>query len=173
MITTLTFRLARVGADLASLVALYDSAARWMQKSGIDQWKPGGKDEAHFRRRIAEGEVWLAEVGGEIAGAFELWWEDEPAWGPQPPEAGYVHRLMVDRGRAPAGTGRAMLAHVERRISESGRQWARLDCVSSNPRLRTYYEAAGYTVVGEQPFKEDNGGGSPYGVTLLEKRLAG
>ncbi|MFE0188884.1 GNAT family N-acetyltransferase [Streptomyces sp. NPDC058989] len=169
----ITFRLARAGADLAVLVSLYDAAARWMQESGIDQWKPGGKDEAHFRQRMADGEVWLAEAGGGIAGAFELWWSDEPAWGPRPPEAGYVHRLMVDRGRAPAGTGRAMLAHGERRIAEAGRQWARLDCVSSNPRLRTYYEAAGYTVVGEQSSKKDNGGGSPYAVTLLEKRLAG
>ncbi|MFI2126733.1 hypothetical protein ACH45E_36915 [Streptomyces sp. NPDC020299] len=37
-------------------------------------------------------------------------------------------------------------------------------------RLRTYYEAAGYTVAGVQAAK--NGGtGSPYAVTLLEKRL--
>ena len=40
----------------------------------------------------------------------------------------------------------------------------------SNPRLREYYEAAGYTVVGEQPVKQ-SGLGSPYAVTLLEKPL--
>ncbi len=165
------FRLADDG-DPQVLVDLYDAAARWMQRSGIEQWKPGGKSAEHFRLRMKEGEVWLAEAGGHIAGAYELWWTDEPAWGPQPPEAGYVHRLMVDRERAPAGTGRAMLAHAERRIAEAGRTWARLDCLSSNPRLRSYYEGAGYTVVGEQPFKE-GGGGSPYAVTLLEKRLGG
>lgn len=171
---TTTFRLAEGddGTDLPVLVGLYDAAARWMQESGIDQWKPGGKDREHFRLRIAEGEVWLAEAGGRTVGAYELWWSDEPAWGPRPPEAGYIHRLMVDRGRAPAGTGRAMLAHAERRIAEAGREWARLDCLASNPRLRTYYEGAGYTVVGEQPYKEDgDNGGSPYAVTLLEKRL--
>lgn len=166
----LTFRLADDGADLPALVALYDAAARWMQKNGIAQWKPGEKDADHFRRRRLEGEVWLAESAEHLVGAFELWWQDEPAWGPQPPEAGYIHRLMVDRDRAPSGTGRAMLAHAEQRIAEAGRAWSRLDCVSSNPRLRTYYEAAGYTVVGEQPFKEGTGG-SKYAVTLLEKRL--
>ncbi|TJZ55464.1 GNAT family N-acetyltransferase [Streptomyces piniterrae] len=168
----ITFRLADDAHDLPALVALYDGAARWMEASGIDQWKPGGKGAEHFRRRMKEGEVWLAEAGGRIAGAFELWWEDEPAWGPQPPEAGYVHRLMVDRAHAPAGTGRAMLAHAERRIAEVGRAWSRLDCIAANPRLRTYYEGAGYTVVGERSDKKD-GGGSPYAVTLLEKRLAG
>ncbi|MEV0371597.1 GNAT family N-acetyltransferase [Streptomyces sp. NPDC050636] len=167
----ITFRPADDGADPAVLVELYDAAARWMQESGIDQWKPGGKGVEHFRLRIKEGEVWLAEAAGRIVGAFELWWQDEPAWGPQPPEAGYVHRLMVDRTHAPAGTGRSMLAHAERRIAEMGREWARLDCLASNPRLRTYYEGAGYTFVGEQSSKSD-GGGAPYAVTLLEKRLS-
>ncbi|MGW7024812.1 GNAT family N-acetyltransferase [Streptomyces decoyicus] len=166
----ITFRLASGGDDLLGLVVLYDAAARWMQANGIDQWQPGGKDEEHFRLRVKEGEVWCAEAGGRTVGAFELWWRDEPAWGPQPPEAGYVHRLMVDRDRAPAGTGRAMLAHAERRIAGAGRVWSRLDCLSANPRLRTYYEGAGYTVVGEQPFKEGTDG-STYAVTLLEKRL--
>ncbi|SDK04146.1 GNAT family N-acetyltransferase [Streptomyces indicus] len=156
--------------DLATLVGLYDGAARWMQENGIDQWKPGEKSEDHFRLRIKEGEVWLASADGEPAGAYELWWEDEPAWGPQPPVAGYVHRLMTGRS-TPAGTGRALLAHAEQRVAAQGRGLCRLDCVSSNPRLRAYYEHAGYTVVGEQPFKE-GAGGSKYGVTLLEKRLA-
>ncbi|MGW8397642.1 GNAT family N-acetyltransferase [Streptomyces lydicus] len=169
---TITFRLAEDGPDVAVLVELYDAAARWMQASGIAQWRPGGKSEEHFRLRMKEGEVWLAEAGGRTAGAYELWWDDEPAWGPQPPVAGYVHRLMVDRERAPAGTGRAILAHAERRIAEADREWARLDCLASNPRLRTYYEGAGYTVVGEQSGKQDeDNGGSPYAVTLLEKRL--
>ncbi|MFG2098825.1 GNAT family N-acetyltransferase [Streptomyces sp. NPDC048612] len=166
----ITFRRAEDRDDPAVLVALYDRAARWMLASGIDQWKPGEKDEEHFRLRQREGEVWLAEAGGRAVGAFELWWRDEAAWGPQPPEAGYVHRLMVDREHAAAGTGRALLAHAEGRIAGAGRAWSRLDCVSSNPRLRTYYEGAGYTVVGEQPVKE-GADGSLYAVTLLEKRL--
>ncbi|MFI2263833.1 GNAT family N-acetyltransferase [Streptomyces tubercidicus] len=165
----ITFRLAGE-ADLAALVALYDAAARWMEANGIEQWKPGAKGEEHFRLRQKEGEVWLAEAASRRVGAFELWWRDEPAWGPQPPEAGYVHRLMVDRGWAPAGTGRAMLAHAERRIAAAGRAWSRLDCVSSNSRLRSYYEASGYSLAGEQPWKEGDDG-SRYAVTLLEKRL--
>ncbi|KUL38735.1 protein tyrosine phosphatase [Streptomyces sp. NRRL F-4489] len=166
----ITYRLAGPDGDPDVLAGLYDAAARWMVAHGIDQWKPGGKDAAHFRERIADGEVWLAEAAGRVVGGFELWWEDEPAWGPRPPEAGYVHRLMVDRGHAPAGLGRAMLGHAERRIAESGRPWSRLDCMAGNPRLRTYYERAGYAVVGAQPHKE-GAGGSRYAVTLLEKRL--
>jgi RimJ/RimL family protein N-acetyltransferase len=157
--------------DIPTLVSLYDGAARWMLERGIDQWKPGEKDAAHFRKRMASDEVWLAYAGGDVAGAYEVWWSDEPAWGAQPPVAGYVHRLMTRRG-APSGTGRAMLARAERRIAEAGRERCRLDCVSSNPRLREYYEGAGYVVVGELPGKVA-ADGSTYGVTLLEKDVRG
>lgn len=107
---------------LPALTSLYDAAARWMLDNGIDQWQPGGKDAEHFRLRMKEGEVWLARTGrGAVVGAYELWWQDEAAWGARGPEAGYVHRLMVDRTEAPRGTGQALLAHAERRIAESGR----------------------------------------------------
>ncbi|MFJ5220346.1 GNAT family N-acetyltransferase [Streptomyces sp. NPDC088354] len=166
----LGFRLAE-HSDAPLLVRLRDGAARWMQEQGIDQWKPGEMGEDHFRARMAEGEVWLAERnGGRVVGGWELWWTDEPAWGVRPPDAGYVHRLMVDRATAPRGAGRAMLAEAERRIAATGRGWARLDCVTGNARLRDWYVTAGYTVVGEQPRKQ-GGKGSPYPVTLLEKKL--
>ncbi|NXY94791.1 GNAT family N-acetyltransferase [Streptomyces sp. BR123] len=142
-----------------------------MQKNGIEQWKPGDKDVAHFTGKMRDGEVWLAGgPGGRIVGAYELWWSDEEAWGVQPPVAGYVHRLMVERKTAPAGTGRRLLEHAERRIAGSGLPRARLDCVSTNPRLLAYYRNAGYRVVGEFPHKEGKDG-RIYGVILLEKRL--
>jgi len=167
----LTFRRADEN-DLATLVRLRDEAAHWQKRTapGIEQWQPGALDEAHFRTRIEQGEVWLAHLGPHVVGAWELWWTDPAAWGPQPPTAAYIHRLMTDHTLAPPGTGRRMLTQAESRITESGRTLSRLDCISTNPHLRRYYEAAGYTVVGEQPMK-DCGTGSPYAVTLLEKRL--
>ncbi|MGW0394989.1 N-acetyltransferase family protein [Streptomyces sp. NPDC003042] len=157
--------------DAGTLAQLYDRAARWMRNNGIDQWKPGEKDAAHFLARMRDGEVWLASDGdGHTVGAYELWWSDEEAWGIQPPVAGYVHRLMVEREAAPAGAGRRLLEHAERRIARTGRERARLDCLSTNPRLLAYYQGAGYRVAGEFPHKEGKDG-RIYGVILLEKRL--
>ncbi|QCX74784.1 Tyrosine-protein phosphatase precursor [Streptomyces sp. YIM 121038] len=167
----LTFR--RAGAaDLAELVRLRDQAARWQLSRGIAQWKPGELGEDHFRARLADSEVWLATLGpdGPVAGAFELWWDDPVPWGPQPPTAGYVHRLMTDRRTAPPGTGLLLLAHAEQRIRAAGRGLSRLDCRSNNPRLREYYAAAGYAEVGELASK-DGGVAGRYAVTLMERRL--
>ncbi|WP_051854546.1 tyrosine-protein phosphatase [Streptomyces sp. NRRL B-1347] len=167
----LTFR--RAGAsDLAELVRLRDAAARWQISRGIAQWQPGELGEDHFAARLADSEVWLATLGpdGPVAGAFELWWDDPAPWGPQPPTAGYVHRLMTDRDTAPPRTGLLLLAHAERRIRAAGRGLSRLDCRSNNPRLRAYYAAAGYREVGELASK-DGGVAGRYAVTLMEKPL--
>ncbi|WP_329454195.1 GNAT family N-acetyltransferase [Streptomyces sp. NBC_01497] len=159
-------------SDLTALVRLRDDAARWMLARGITgQWHPGELDEDHFHDVMARGgEVWLGEAGGRVAGAWELWWEDGEAWGPQPPVAGYVHRLMVDRHSAPPGTGRLLLRAAERRVAASGRVFVRLDCLAGNARLNAYYAADGYRVVGHKASKPQPGG-APKSFTLFEKPL--
>ncbi|MFD5233082.1 GNAT family N-acetyltransferase [Streptomyces qaidamensis] len=158
-------------ADLAALVRLRDDAARWMPARGVTgQWRPGELDEDRFRRAMAHGEVWLAEAGGRLAGAWELWWEDEDAWGPQPPVAGYVHRLMVERTATAPGTGRLLLDAAERRVAEAGRTRVRLDCLAANAQLNAYYLDAGYRVVGHKAGKPQPGG-TPKSFTLMEKQL--
>ncbi|MGI5491490.1 GNAT family N-acetyltransferase [Microtetraspora malaysiensis] len=164
----LRFRLAADG-DLATVVRLRDAAARWMNSRGVTgQWQPGELSEDHFRRIIKNGEVWIAEADGSTVGAWELWWEDPDAWGPQPPIAGYVHRLIVDHVTVPPGTGRRLLRAAERRVAEVGRNLTRLDCLAGNTRLTSYYLDAGYQVVGHKAGKPQPGG-TTKSFTLLEK----
>ncbi|WP_370413166.1 N-acetyltransferase family protein [Streptomyces fradiae] len=173
----LRIRLA-VESDLPTLVRLRDAAARWMLARGVTrQWQPGELDEDHFRRVIAgDGEVWLAESesesagGGAVVGAWELWWDDEAAWGAQPPMAGYIHRLMIDRTTAAPGTGRRLLAAAEARVAATGRTHARLDCLADNAPLNAYYRDAGYRPVGLVEGKPQPGG-PPKSFTLMEKAL--
>ncbi|MEU5895742.1 MULTISPECIES: N-acetyltransferase [Streptomyces] len=170
MTAQLTCRRADIG-DTATLAGLYEDVVDWMLDHGIDQWKSGAKDERHFERVIGSStaEAWLAYDGSGVLGAYELWWSDEQAWGARPPVAGYVHRLMARPG-APAGTGRALLRDAERRIAAAGRELCRLDVMVTSPRLRTYYEEAGYAVVGELTDKLA-ADGTPYGVLLMERPL--
>ncbi|MEV4436551.1 GNAT family N-acetyltransferase [Streptomyces sp. NPDC049585] len=164
----LCFRLAD-DTDLAALVRLRDDAARWILARGVsDQWRPGELDADHFRRVMDGGEVWLAQAAGRVVGAWELWWQDEDAWGPQPPTAGYVHRLMVDHGSVAPGTGRRLLQAAEHRVAEAGRTLVRLDCLAGNARLNAYYLGAGYRAVGRKEGKPQPGG-APKSFTLLEK----
>ncbi|MFC9664485.1 GNAT family N-acetyltransferase [Nocardia sp. NPDC127606] len=159
--------------DLAALVRLRDDAARWMLAQGITgQWQPGELGENHFRRAMATGEVWIAESDGRLAGAWELWWDDEDAWGPQPPVAGYVHRLMVNRSSGRPDTGRLLLHAAERRAAAAGRAFLRLDCLADNTRLNAYYSNIGYRVVGHKTGKPQPSG-PPKSFTLMEKDVLG
>lgn len=135
------------------------------------QWQPGELDEGHFRQVMTSGEVWVAEAADRLVGAWELWWADEDAWGPQPPLAGYVHRLMVERTNAPPGTGQLLLQAAERRVAAAGRAWVRLDCLAGNARLNSYYLNAGYRVVGHKAGKPQPGG-IRKSFTLLEKAVS-
>jgi ribosomal protein S18 acetylase RimI-like enzyme len=166
----LAFRRAKETDDLSRLVELRDEAARWQISRGIAQWRPGELDEAHFLERIKKGEVWLAVVQRmePAVGAWEIWWEDRYTWGEQPPVAGYLHRLMIDRTVVPPGTGRLLLDAAERRIATCGRHIVRFECASNNPRLRRYYAEAGYGEVGHCPVSRPSG----YPVTLFEKHLS-
>ncbi|MQY10789.1 hypothetical protein SRB5_09020 [Streptomyces sp. RB5] len=169
--TDLRFRLAG-DTDLATLVRLRDEAAGRLIARGITgQWEPGQLGEDHFRTVMAHGEVWLAETAGRVAGAWELWWQDTDAWGTRPPDAGYVHRLMVDHAGARPGTGRALLREAERRVAAAGRTLVRLDCLAGNARLTAYYRDAGYRVVGHRAGKPQPGG-APKSFTLMEKSCA-
>lgn len=168
----LRFRTAH-DTDLAAVVRLRDDAARWMLARGVTgQWQPGELSVDHFRRIMETGEVWLAEAAGRVVGAWELWWQDEDAWGPRSATAGYVHRLMVDHGSVPPGTGRRLLRVAERRVAEAGRPLVRLDCLAGNTRLKAYYLDAGYQVVGRKEGKPQPGG-APKTFTLLEKPAQG
>ncbi|MFJ2027245.1 GNAT family N-acetyltransferase [Streptomyces sp. NPDC087897] len=159
------------GTDLPAVVRLRDDAARWMLARGVtQQWQPGELGVEHFRKTMESGELWLAEKADEVVGAWELWWEDEAAWGQQSTAAGYVHRLMVDRTAVPRGTGRQLLRVAERHVAATGRELVRLDCLAGNARLTAYYLDAGYRAVGTKEGKPQPGG-SFKSFTLLEKSV--
>ena len=95
-------------------------------------------------------------------------WDDIAVWGRRDDAAGYIHTLVVDRRFSGARLGRAVLGWAEQQIVSFGRTLARLDCVRANPKLRSYYEHAGYSQVGYQAFPEISWARE---VALYEKSL--
>ena len=143
----------RATVDQASLVlALRDDLARWMLERGIEQWRPGDLPLEWVGHCVTEGWVYLVSDGEELVGSVTIVWQDPLVWGERRESAGYVHMLMVNRGFAGRGIGRAVLEWAEGFILESGRDLARLDCARGNRALRGYYERAGYELVGSKCF---------------------
>lgn len=137
-------------ADVDSIVALREEAARWLASRGSDQWSDASIDLKEFRRRvessIAAGETWVAvddedTVVGTIAvdehTNLGLWTADELA------DSLILHR-MIRSARAPKGTGRLLLQQAITVARRAGRRWLRLDAWTTNQDLHRYYESAGF-----------------------------
>ena len=154
--------------DAEALVDMRDSAAAWMLAEGISQWRPGEVGLRWYRRLIAAGSVWvLRSDGGSLAASVCVLWDDPTVWGELSEPAGYIHGLMIERQRAGRGLGVAVLAWAEAHIAANGRPIARLDCVATNTRLRSYYEAAGYSLVRTREYPDQRWSPS----ALFEKRI--
>lgn len=137
-------------ADVDALTAIYEETERWQIARGIDPGLPPMPLRMIVVRRVENGVIYLARVGGAPAGTVTLAWEDRTVW-PDAPEgdAGYVHGLAVARAFAGQQVGLAILRWVESYVADAGKPFVRLDCNGDNPVLRAYYERAGYTHRGD------------------------
>jgi GNAT superfamily N-acetyltransferase len=152
--------------DADAIHRLRRSLEDWMAAHGVDQWVPGGMPWQQVADEVADGQWHVVrddEIG--IAGALRLLWTDELFWGPGQPPAVYVHGLMVDRRRRGTGLGRTMLDWAAAQGRAAGVGLFRLDCRTTNPVLRDYYEAYGFSVVGRRDFPTSS-------ATLLELELS-
>ncbi len=134
-------------ADAEALVRLRDAAAQWLLDRGVEQWAPGEVHAAVVEAQIGAGEWHVVRAGGDVVAALRLLWDDVLVWGDQPPVAGYVHGLVVDRlhGR---GLGAQLLDWAGEQVGRQGRALLRLDCQEHNGQLRAYYRRHGFTEVG-------------------------
>jgi GNAT superfamily N-acetyltransferase len=129
--------------DVAEVAALLDEATVWVGERGYAQWPlPYPRDE--IEAAITRGEVYVAELDGEIVATVTLLWDDPTYWGERPADAAYVHKLAVRRACAGQRIGSAIVEWADRTAAAAGRDFLRLDCLGDNPAIRAYYERLGF-----------------------------
>jgi GNAT superfamily N-acetyltransferase len=171
-------RISEASQDQLVLVAgVLDAAAVRLREMGYRQWPtPFPVDEVIFP---GSGAIpYLAWDGDVAAGTFTLQRRD-PAFWPEAVEASgglgawgsdgtrpiYLHRFATRSGYR--GLGAIMLRRAEAAALGWGANLMRLDCVSSDARIRRYYEDAGFEFRGDiQPAHLD------FPASRYEKRLA-
>lgn len=153
--------------ELDTVLDILEEAARWITSKGVDQWRPGSFVETRREKIAAQlelGEVYLAKVEGYPAGTLTLQWADPLVWKHVPHDAGYVHRLAIRRAFAGKDLGRAILTWAEAMSLSNGKRFLRLDCMTENTALRSYYANAGFTYCGDVS-------GNGWSASLYEKQL--
>ena len=138
--------------DLAVVMEILDQGARWMLERGIRQWEAPSPPEVRQRmaREIENHEVYLAYLpeAAEPVGTLRFEWTGRLLW-PQEADAGYIHTMAVKPAYMGRQVGKWMLEWAIGHIRERGKRFARLDCMTANPRLRAYYESAGFQYRGD------------------------
>ena len=151
-------------------------ASSWLSSRGISQWPMEWIVSPVMRSWLTEcanrGELYLAGEEGARMGVFTLVNRQEGTdsfcWGQDSGECAYLHSFAVRRAWAGRGLGRRMLSWAEEASVSAGKKLLRLDCSKDNPRLRRWYEEAGYALRGE--CLPNNTGGRV--LALYEKDLA-
>lgn len=154
--------------EIDTVMQLRDQAAQWLVDQGVVQWNPRELPRSWFEHFVEQRAVWLLCHRDRVVGTVIITDKDTPTWGQQNDRAGYIHSLVIARELKGKALGRDLLGWAERRITDSGGEWARLDCVRTNAALRAYYERGGYRYVGDQDFPDIEWA---HGVALYEKQL--
>ena len=125
--------------ELGEVLAVLAESARWLRSRGIEQW-PDPFPPDRVEPSIARGETYLVRVGGAVA-----------------------HAIAVRREFA--GLGPKLLDWAAARVREARRDFLRLDCLSENTALRSYYERHGFVYCRDTDVDE-------FRTSLYERRCA-
>jgi GNAT superfamily N-acetyltransferase len=128
---------------VAAVATLLDEATVWVGARGYEQW-PLPFPQEEVAAAIDRGEVYVAELDGDVVATATLLWDDPMYWGERPPDAAYVHKLAVSRACSGQRIGQAIVEWADRTAAAAGRDFLRLDCLRDNPGIRAYYERLGF-----------------------------
>jgi len=134
--------------ELPIVMEIVDEAAKWLLARGIPQWETPPPSEAweSFREHLRSGLVYLVREQGapDAIGTFRLEWHGGALWPEDRQDAGYLYTLALRPCHVGSGLGVVVIDWVKEFFRERGKRYFRLDCISSNERLRRWYEGLGF-----------------------------
>lgn len=148
----MTVRLA-TSNDIPVLLSLIRRVVPLMRASGNFQWDDQYPNAAVFENDIANGNLWVAELDGQLVGVAAITTDQEPEYA----QVGWdlnetaivVHRLAVD----PAVRGRGIAAQLMAQAEDVARQCGigvlRIDTNTQNEATQRLFPKLGYVFAGE------------------------
>ena len=135
-------RLAR-SEEVETVASLLEEATVWVGELGHEQW-PFPYPREDLAAAVERGELYVAELDGEVVATVTVLADDPVYWGERPMDAHYVHKLAVRRDHAGRGFGAALVEWADAGAALAGRAFLRLDCLRDDEGIRAYYERLGF-----------------------------
>jgi GNAT superfamily N-acetyltransferase len=153
--------------DTEKVADVLREAARWLQRSDMAMWRDDELVPSRIAADVNAGLFFIAECDGEVAGVVKFQLEDREFWPDVPQtESAFVHRLAVRRRFARRGISSALLSWAVERARSLRRDYLRLDCEVSRPKLRAVYERFGFVHHSDRQV-------GPYFVSRYQYRVTG
>jgi GNAT superfamily N-acetyltransferase len=132
-------------SDAAVVQGMLEEAAQWVDALGVVMWEEGELAPGRVDDEIALGQFFIAEASGDPAGAVKFQLEDRLFWPDRrEDDSAFIHRLVVRRCYKGFGVSTALMQWAVERARTMGKDWLRLDCDASRPKLRRLYEEFGF-----------------------------
>lgn len=143
--------------SLAELTLFLNRAYASLAEAGL-RYTATYQDEAITRKRIADGECYLAELDGALIGSISYY---PPGvltyqyYGAHPEIAAFG-QLGVEPSFRKKGVGSGLVSYVEERARSDGAPAIALDTAIPATHLVRWYRKLGYRIVGEADWESTN-----------------
>lgn len=142
-----------VPEDVAGVMGLLRRVVPLMQAAGNQQWDESYPNAAVFESDIEQGQLWVAEIDGAVAGVAAVTTDQEPEYA----QVGWniekialvVHRLAVDPQYRGAGVAVALMRRAEEVAVERGISVLRVDTNTQNEATQRLLPKLGYKLAGQ------------------------
>jgi ribosomal protein S18 acetylase RimI-like enzyme len=139
--------------DLGALMALLQRVVPLMRSAGNLQWDENYPNETVLKRDIDLKQLWIAEIGPDIAGFAAVTMDQEPdyaqvGWDINEP-AIVVHRIAVDPSFRGAGVASSLMQKAEHIAVERAVFVVRVDTNTQNVATQRLFPKLGYQLAGE------------------------
>ena len=139
--------------DVTAVMELVRRVVPLMRAAGNLQWDDAYPNPGVFAQDVAQGQLWLAELDGGLAGIAAITTDQEPEYA----EVGWdlaetavvVHRLAVDPAFQGRGVAAALMNQAEAVARDRGIGVLRLDTNTNNEATRRLFPKLGYVFAGE------------------------
>jgi GNAT superfamily N-acetyltransferase len=123
-------------------------ASEWLCSTGQLMWKASDLTVQKLLKQYDLKEMRICYENNNLIGVFIIQWKDPLFWAElKENESGYLHKLAVCREYSGMGYGEKLIQAAEVLCKEKNIEWLRLNCGTFRPRLRSFYENAGFKMV--------------------------
>ena len=139
--------------DIKAIMTMIKAVVPLMIASGNNQWDDAYPNEAVFEQDVMLGQLWIAEIDGEIAGVAAITTAQEPEYA----QVGWdinqkaivIHRLAVNPKFQGKGVAVSLMQQAEKVAIQNQIDCLRVDTNSMNKATQKLFPKLGYVFVGE------------------------